>query len=168
MKRLANSKKCFVCGIENTYGLKLVLESEEEGHVSGKITIPARFEGWPGIVHGGVLAAILDEAGGRTTETESFPKQTFLTGTLTAHYRHPVHSETLLFVEAELVRRKGRVVNAKSCIMDESRLVLAEAEVTYVQIIQAPEMNHAEMTDEWVMMPEEENSNDQRISSSQK
>ena len=165
MKRLANSKYCFVCGIKNTNGLKLVLESEMEGRVSGKISIPSKFEGWPGIIHGGILSAILDESAGRAIETEVYPKQTFLTGTLTVHFRHPAPSETPLLVEAELVRRKGRVAVAKSTIMDESRLVLAEAEGTFVQLVQEIGIDHTGMKDEWVMVEGEENENDHRISS---
>jgi len=157
MKRLANSKHCFVCGVENENGLKLILESEKEDHVSGKISISRKFEGWPGIVHGGILAAILDEAAGRTTETEQIPNQTFFTGTLTVHYRHPVHCDTPLLVEAEVVSRRGRVVTTKSRIMDESRLVLAEADIVYVQVQQPIGFDHTSPSDQWVMVPSEEN-----------
>jgi len=157
MKRLANSKYCFVCGIENADGLKLVLQSEEEGRVSGKISIPQKFEGWPGIVHGGILTAILDESAGRTIETQPYPKETFLTGTITVRFRHPAHSHTPLLVEAELIKRQGRVAVAKSQILDESRLVLAEAEVTFVKLQIEIGVDHTGRTDEWVMVQGEEN-----------
>ncbi len=156
MTRLANSKNCFVCGVENENGLKLVLESKKEGHVSGKFSVSRKFEGWPGIVHGGILAAIMDEAAGRTTETEPIPKQTFFTGTLTTHYRHPVHCDIPLLVEAEVVSRRGRVVTTKSRIMDESRQVLAESEIVYVQILIPIEFDHTSSSDEWVVLPGEE------------
>lgn len=157
MSRLANSRYCFVCGIENANGLKLILDSDAPGHVSGKVVIPSRFDGWPGIVHGGILSAILDESAGRSIESAPYPNETFLTGTLNVRFRRPAYSETALFVEAELVRRKGRVAVATSKIMDEDGHVLAEAEGTFVKIMEENAMNHTGKSDEWIMVPGEEN-----------
>jgi len=156
MTRLANSKYCFVCGVENADGLNLVLYSEKEGFVTGMISIPQRFEGWPGIVHGGILTAILDESAGRTIETQPFPKETFLTGTIVVRFRRPAHSETPLRVEAELIKRKGRIAVAMSRILDDSGKVLAEAEVTFVKVLQEVGIDHVGRVDEWVMVQGEE------------
>lgn len=60
-----NSKMCFVCGLENSFGLKsrfYVLENEE----LVALFSPAReHQGYPGRLHGGIAAAILDETIGR-------------------------------------------------------------------------------------------------------
>jgi acyl-coenzyme A thioesterase PaaI-like protein len=160
MTKLANSKYCFVCGLENQDGLKLILESPQAGRVTGRINIPGKFQGWPGIVHGGIIAAILDEAAGRTA-TETIPNQVYLTGTMNVRYRHPVKCETPLLVEAEMIHRKGRVVTSRSKLLDESRLVLAEAEIVYVQLEQDPGFGHTERQDEWLVEDDEERPNDQ-------
>lgn len=160
MKRLASSKHCFVCGVENEAGLKLALYSEREGHVTGRFVIPEKFQGWPGIAHGGVLAAILDEAAGRTADAEAIPTNFYVTGSLSVKYRHPVKCGIPLIVEAELVKRKGRVVIGKSWIMDESKLVLAEANITYVQVDSNIVKDHSDSADEWVLDQDQENSDD--------
>ena len=61
-----NSLKCFVCGLENPYGLHLRFFDSEPGEVIAEVTVPEQFQGYPGIVHGGIIAAMLDEAAGRS------------------------------------------------------------------------------------------------------
>ena len=160
MTRLANSRYCFVCGLENQDGLHLVMESQGKGRVKGRINIPRKFQGWPGIAHGGIISAILDEAGGRTTEDKAIPEHVYLTGTLNVRFRHPVKCDIPLLVEAELIKRHGRVVTSRSCLMDEERLVLAEAEGTYVQIETEFETGLASAGDEWVLVEDKEGSDD--------
>lgn len=159
MTKLANSKYCFVCGLENADGLKLILESPVEGKVTGGISIPEKFQGWPGIVHGGIIAAILDEAAGRTA-SDQIPKLVYLTGTMNVRYRHPVKCNLPILVEAELVKRKGRVVTSRSRIMDESRLILADAEIVYIQIDQDSGFSQNMEQDEWIVESGEETKDD--------
>ena len=59
-------QRCFVCGHRNPYGLHLFFRL-------GDNTIVADFQpreehqGFPGVIHGGIVAAVLDEALGRTS-----------------------------------------------------------------------------------------------------
>jgi acyl-coenzyme A thioesterase PaaI-like protein len=160
MTRLANTRHCFVCGLENQYGLHLVLESQISGHVNGRISIPRKFQGWPGIAHGGIIAAILDEAAGRTVEDKAIPEQAYVTGTLNVRYRQPVKCDIPLIIEAELLKRNGRVVTSKSYLLDEDRHLLAEAEGIFVQVEVEYMAARAELEDEWVPVENEENSDD--------
>lgn len=161
MKQLAGSKHCFVCGTENEVGLKLKLMGEGDGKVFAKIIIPRQYAGWPGIVHGGILAAILDEAAGRTVDNDPIPKHLYVTGSLNLRYRHPVHCDTPLIVEAQFVRRNGRVVTSKGWIMDESRQILTEADAVYVEVDADFGRDNNDLEDEWVIFQDEEGSNDQ-------
>ena len=52
---------CFVCGQQNPHGLHLEFAPEGAASVRTSFTIPARFQGFAGIAHGGLLAMILDE-----------------------------------------------------------------------------------------------------------
>ena len=61
-----NSNHCFVCGRNNPYGLHLKFYESSPGEVIVEYTVPEQFQGYPGVVHGGVVAAILDEVTGRT------------------------------------------------------------------------------------------------------
>ena len=52
------SKHCFVCGRENPVGLKMDFYLTAPGEVQANLTVPAQYEGYPGVVHGGIVAAI--------------------------------------------------------------------------------------------------------------
>ena len=51
---------CFVCGSKNEAGLHLSIVSGDEG-ARTEFQPDARWEGYPGVVHGGVLSALLDD-----------------------------------------------------------------------------------------------------------
>ena len=54
---------CFGCGKDNPIGFKLQF-TNNDGVIKGEF-IPGEFhQGWPGIIHGGVLFTLLDEASG--------------------------------------------------------------------------------------------------------
>ena len=53
--------RCFGCGSANLQGLKLEFLLAEDGTVVCPASIPDRFEGHPGYLHGGIIATLLDE-----------------------------------------------------------------------------------------------------------
>ena len=60
-----NSRMCFICGLENPVGLKLRVYEVEPGVVESRYTAPEHFQGYPGVLHGGIIATIIDEISGR-------------------------------------------------------------------------------------------------------
>lgn len=67
MERQPTSRSCFVCGRENALGLATRRVSDRAvGEARTTLEIPERFNGFPGVVHGGIVAALLDEAAART------------------------------------------------------------------------------------------------------
>ena len=53
---------CFVCGQNNPRGLKIsVTYREAELAAETEISLPREFQGWAGVIHGGILATLLDE-----------------------------------------------------------------------------------------------------------
>ena len=123
----------------------------EPGRCHAEVVIPVHYEGYPGVVHGGIVAAILDETGGRALMTD--PNRFMVTAQLNVRYRKPVPSETLLEVIGMAIERKGRVSKAHSEIKNQAGEVLAEAELVLVDI---PESQLAEMDPEelgWRVYP---------------
>jgi len=51
---------CFGCGIDNPHGLQLPMFPDGDG-VRARWTAPAHLGGWPGVLHGGISATVLDE-----------------------------------------------------------------------------------------------------------
>ena len=126
------SKNCFVCGRENPAGLKLDFYTPSSGHARTEIELPIKYEGYPGIVHGGIIAAILDETGGRAYMDDQHPFM--VTAQLNVRYRKPVPIETPLVVHGVATERQGRVSRAHSEIRNMEGEILAEAELVLVDI----------------------------------
>ena len=76
-----------------------------DGVVHGKVTFGSAYEGPPGCVHGGFVAAVHDEILGFANSTGGQPG---MTGTLTVKYRKPTPLRTELRLEATLERVDGR------------------------------------------------------------
>jgi acyl-coenzyme A thioesterase PaaI-like protein len=148
------SKNCFVCGRENLVGLKLNFFTISHGKVRADLWIPSNYEGYPGIVHGGIIAAILDECGGRAQMTE--PDRFMVTAQLNVRYRLPVPTETNLVVLGKAGERRGRVSYAHSQIQNHAEAVLAEADLVLVDI---PKSQLADIDPKalgWRVYPDEE------------
>jgi hypothetical protein len=85
-----NSKMCFICGLENPVGLKLRIYEVEPGVVETTFTAPQHFQGYPGVLHGGIIATIIDEVSGRSwMGSEDNPRFMF-TAKLEVKYRKNV------------------------------------------------------------------------------
>ncbi len=66
MNKQPTSNYCFVCGRKNPRGLYMAFYDNGRDEVYAEYTIPEDYQGYPGIVHGGVQAAILDVDHSRT------------------------------------------------------------------------------------------------------
>ena len=66
-----NSNNCIVCGLKNDLGLKASFYELENGDVVAVFTSRDEHQSYPGRMHGGVAAGILDEVIGRAMMVES-------------------------------------------------------------------------------------------------
>ncbi len=128
------SRTCFVCGRENPVGLKLKwLNDREAGEVRGTLTVSEHFNGYPGVVHGGIIGAILDETAGRTVVMDGGSEALMVTLKLEVTYRRPTPTGVPLTAVARLLRRTGRRAEAVAelrlpdgTVTATSRVVLAK------------------------------------------
>jgi acyl-coenzyme A thioesterase PaaI-like protein len=72
MNQHYNSAYCFTCGLENPSGLRLRFYDNGKDQVFTQFIIDSQHTGYPGMAHGGIVAAILDEVGGRTVMISIF------------------------------------------------------------------------------------------------
>jgi acyl-coenzyme A thioesterase PaaI-like protein len=53
---------CFVCGKDNPKGFKIQVHYlEDEMAAETELSLPREFQGWADVIHGGILATMLDE-----------------------------------------------------------------------------------------------------------
>ena len=106
------------------------------------------------MVHGGIIAAVLDETGGRAFMEE--PNRFMVTAKLNIRYRKPVPPETPLVAVGWAEDQAGRVSHARSQIQTLDGDILAEADLVLVDI---PESRLPDKTPEelgWRVYPDEE------------
>jgi acyl-coenzyme A thioesterase PaaI-like protein len=160
MEKQASARNCFICGVENQNGLQLRFYISEPGKVFADYTVPLRFEGYPGIVHGGVVAAMLDEVAGRAFITGD-PPRFMVTAKLTVRYRKPVPVNQPLHLIGYAKEDKGRMAIAAGEIRDMQNNLLAEAEVVLANMpSEVVERNKDWDEREWMVYPDEEENND--------
>ena len=128
-----NSKHCFVCGRENPYGLKLNFYETAPGEVVVNYTVPEHFQGYPGVVHGGIVAAMLDEVTGRVHMSGEPPRFMF-TAKLNLRYRKNVPIGQPLRIVGHAGKSKGRMAIATGEIFGPGDELLAEAEALLINV----------------------------------
>lgn len=130
-----NSRQCFVCGLSNPFGLHLRFYDTNPAEVTAEVTLPEQFQGYPGVVHGGIVAAMLDEAAGRSHMVGAAPRFMY-TAKLDVRYRKNVPVGKPLRLVGKAGESKRRSALAASAIYDDEGTLLAEAEALLVDIPQ--------------------------------
>ncbi len=127
-------QQCFVCGRQNPYGLQLSFRREDD-YVIAEFVPRAEYQGFPGVIHGGIVAAVLDEALNRTSMLADVPAWT-MTGRLEVRYRRYVPYGPLLRVRARLEKQRGRMLQASGELLlaNDEQSVLAEAQGTFMAL----------------------------------
>ena len=133
MNRQPNSDYCFVCGRKNPHGLYMTFYDNGADEVWSNYTVPEAYQGYPGVVHGGVVAAMLDEAVGRVAMIGD-PHHFMMSVTLQVKYRHSVPTETPLRIVGRIVRLRGRLGKARGEVILPDGTVAAEAEMTLADV----------------------------------
>ena len=109
MQQQPTYRTCICCGRDNDVSLKMKWYNDTEaGLVRCTVTVPERFNGYPGVVHGGIVAAMLDETAGRAVMLDGDFMRFMVTLTLTVNYRRPTPTNTPLEVIGRLIRMTGR------------------------------------------------------------
>ncbi len=129
-----SSRTCLMCGRENEISLKMVWYNDTEANkVRGEVSIPEHFNGYPGIAHGGIVAAILDETAGRAVLLDGDFDNLFVTLKLEVTYKNPTPTNVPLRVEGWLIRRGKKSAKVAGIIMLPDGTVTAECEAIVVR-----------------------------------
>jgi acyl-coenzyme A thioesterase PaaI-like protein len=132
MKEQLSWQKCFVCGQENPHGLKIKFVRNSDEEVMAECCIPVDYQGYPGVVHGGVVAAMLDEVAGRVWWGDERPF--VVTARLDVRYRKPTPVGQTLKLVGKAGKRRGNVAEASGMIYGPDGSLLAEAEGVFVEV----------------------------------
>ena len=124
-----DDRYCFVCGEKNPFGLQLEPVGE-----NGKGTIvwtpEKRHQGYTGVVHGGLISTLLDEAMAYAAMSVA---GFCATADISVKFRKPVHTGETVRIEAELVEQRGRILKLQATAFQEGE-EKARGRATFVAV----------------------------------
>ena len=127
------SRMCMVCGVENTAGLGARFFEIEGGELAGVFMPRAEHQGYPGRLHGGLAATILDETIGRAIAIAN-PDAWGVTVELSLRYRKPVPIDREVRAIGRITRDAGRLFEGCGEIVLEDGSVAVEATGRYLRV----------------------------------
>jgi uncharacterized protein (TIGR00369 family) len=132
MQKQPSSAMCFGCGRDNPIGLHIEFFADGENRVHADFTPRTEHQGFPGVLHGGMISTLLDEVIGRTAIANDF---WCVTAELTVRFLKPVPIGEPVHVMGEIVKQDARVLRGRGEILSvRDNIVLATAEAVYVRI----------------------------------
>jgi acyl-coenzyme A thioesterase PaaI-like protein len=105
---------CFACGSENNYGLHLTFKGSPNG-CSCTVSIPPHFQSYEGVVHGGIVATMLDAAMVRSLRGQCGGAP--VTCRLEVRYLRAVPPGENITVNARRKGERGRIVLADAGLL---------------------------------------------------
>ncbi|MFB7718000.1 PaaI family thioesterase [Nocardia sp. NPDC058058] len=123
---------CFGCGPSNPASPRMVFERRGDT-VRGTFTMDERHQGAPGVAHGGIVAAALDEASGSIL----FPlRQPAVTVNLDVNFRAPARLGREFVVTSQLTAREGRKMFIDAVLTDGDT-VIATSRALFLTVTQS-------------------------------
>ncbi len=122
--------RCIGCGPDSAIGLGMRFVREDDGSVTSRLVVPERFQGWRGVVHGGIVALLLDEAMAYAAAANG---ALGMTADLKLRFRAEVPVGAELAVRGALVWRRRTVLAVEASITATSDgALLASGEGRFV------------------------------------
>jgi len=122
--RLVDERQCFACGPDNTHGLRLRFDYTKKS-ASCTCTIDRRFGGWSGMMHGGIVATLLDEAMAHAAIGAGVRA---VTAKIEVRFRNPVPTGKALVLEGLVDGRRGRMLSLSAKLSSEDGILYAQAQ----------------------------------------
>lgn len=125
------------------------------GEVEANYIVSDKYLGYPGIVHGGIIASMMDETIGRVF-MEGDPPRFMVTAELKLRYKKPVPVNTPLVLRGHRTKDNGRIGQATGEILGPGGVILVTGEITVVNM-PGPAMSSADLAEMgWKVYPEME------------
>jgi len=143
-----NSRKCLVCGLKNDLGLKASMYELDNGELVSVFTPLEEHQSYPGRLHGGVAAAILDETIGRAILIKD--KNAWgVTVELELKYKKPVPLNEELRVVGRITRDSKRLFEGTGEILLENGDIAVTAYGKYIKMPIDKIADFDEQYEEW-------------------
>jgi len=133
-RKQPNSKSCLICGLKNPSGLKARFFEMENGELVCLFRPGEHHQGYPGRLHGGIAAAILDEAIGRAVQVNREDTVWGVTLEFTIQYKKPIPLDRELKAVCRMTRETSRAFEGSGEILLPDGQVAASAHGRYLRL----------------------------------
>ena len=131
MKELRDNERCYVCGKKNPAGLGVDFEIDRDARtIRARFTPSSSHQGYVGIVHGGILSALLDEAMAKLAYSLGIPA---VTAEMTVKFKSPASPGEELSISGRLKRETHTLIEAEA-IIEKGLVIIAEAKGKLLRI----------------------------------
>ena len=122
---------CFVCGKDNPQGFRLRFEHPQKGRLTATVVFSKHHQGYKNIVHGGMIATVLDEIMVNLAWKESIP---VVTGELKVRLKKAALVGEKVFLEGRIDKEEGRIVYTSSTAKNTKGELLATAKASCLRV----------------------------------
>ena len=127
---LTDNGKCFACGKHNPIGLQLDFVHEGDEYVT-YFTPKPEHQGWQGVVHGGLVATVMDEVMAQCLHVRKYHA---VTGEISVRYRKPCPIGERVRFAGRIDNEEGRIVYCSARATTEDGTLIAEATSKMVKV----------------------------------
>ncbi len=124
------ARQCYGCGSDNEQGMKLKFR-QEDGRAVADFTPEQYLQGFPGYMHGGGVATVLDEAMGWAAYQVGLWA---MTAKFTIRFRKPVPLRQQVRASGWVTRDRGRFLEVRAELRSRQGHLLAEADGVFVRL----------------------------------
>ena len=152
MKKLKQptSLQCFACGKKNPFGLKLEWFNDYDNkQVEAQFELDDNYCSYPGTVHGGILATILDETSGRAIMLDNDFSRLMVTLKMEVVYKHNTPTHTPLRAIGRVLRDGGSRAQVEGEILLPDGTVTAKCTSILFKIPEEVKAKWGPEADEW-------------------
>ena len=122
---------CFVCGQDNPGGLRVRYQRQDNGEMTAAWSPGPAWEGFRGIVHGGVVSTVLDEAMSKAVAASGSEA---LTAELRVRFRRAVPSGAVFLIRGWIVKRNKRLIATEATLTAPDGTEHAHAWATFLAL----------------------------------
>jgi len=122
---------CFACGDANAHGLHMRFEPDGERAVRSLYLPKPEDQGFPGVVHGGIVAALLDES--MAWAMWAWDRALGVTAKMETRYRRSATLDGPLTVRARVEAVRGRRVEVRAHLEDAQGGLVAESSGVFMR-----------------------------------
>lgn len=126
-----SQSSCFACGPDNSRGLRQHFQGNDAGEMLAEWIPESELEGFEGIVHGGIVSTVLDEAMSKAVAGSGVKA---LTAELRVRFRQHVPSGKMICVRGWIDSQNKRMTKTEAVLTSSDGTELAHAWATFLAL----------------------------------